>query len=104
VLAFALGLAAQRLRVSPIAGYLLASIAVGPFTPGFVADQDLANQLAEIGVILLMLAVGLHFSLDDLMSVRARSPCRARSRRSPRRRRSAWRWRGSSDGVSARRG
>ncbi|GGG22479.1 potassium efflux transporter [Caldovatus sediminis] len=71
VLAFALGLAAHRLRVSPIVGYLLAGIAVGPFTPGFVADQDLANQLAEIGVILLMFAVGLHFSLGDLMSVRA---------------------------------
>ncbi|MBW8269292.1 YbaL family putative K(+) efflux transporter [Caldovatus aquaticus] len=70
-LAFALGLAAHRLRLSPIVGYLLAGIAVGPFTPGFVADQQLADQLAEIGVILLMFAVGLHFSLDDLMSVRA---------------------------------
>ena len=62
-LAFVLGLAAHRLRVSPLVGYLLAGIAVGPFTPGFVADQALANQLAEIGVILLMFAVGLHFSL-----------------------------------------
>ena len=69
-LAFVLGLAAHRLRVSPLVGYLLAGIAVGPFTPGFVADQALANQLAEIGVILLMFAVGLHFSLKDLMSVR----------------------------------
>jgi CPA2 family monovalent cation:H+ antiporter-2 len=70
-LAFVLGLAAHRLRVSPLVGYLLAGILVGPFTPGFVADQSLANQLAEIGVILLMFAVGLHFSLKELMSVRA---------------------------------
>jgi monovalent cation:H+ antiporter-2, CPA2 family len=69
-LAFVLGLAAHRLRVSPLVGYLLAGIAVGPFTPGFVANQALANELAEIGVILLMFAVGLHFSLKDLMSVR----------------------------------
>jgi CPA2 family monovalent cation:H+ antiporter-2 len=71
VLAFVFGLAANRLRVSPLVGYLLAGIAVGPFTPGFVADQDLADQLAEVGVILLMFAVGLHFSLAELMSVRA---------------------------------
>ncbi len=70
-LAFGLGLLAHRFRVSPLVGYLLAGIAVGPFTPGFVGDQALANQLAEIGVILLMFAVGLHFSLKDLMSVRA---------------------------------
>jgi CPA2 family monovalent cation:H+ antiporter-2 len=70
-LAFVLGLAAHRLRVSPLVGYLLAGIAVGPFTPGFVANQAIANELAEIGVILLMFAVGLHFSLKDLMSVRA---------------------------------
>jgi CPA2 family monovalent cation:H+ antiporter-2 len=70
-LAFALGAIAQRLRVSPIAGYLLAGIVIGAHTPGFVADQSLANQLAEIGVILLMFGVGLHFSLADLMSVRA---------------------------------
>ena len=60
---------AHRLRVSPLVGYLLAGVAVGPFTPGYVADQNLANQLAEIGVILLMFAVGLHFSLTDLLSV-----------------------------------
>src|ERR687894_2108681 len=71
VLAFALGMAAHRLRVSPLVGYLLAGVAVGPFTPGFVADQHLADQLADIGVILLMFAVGLHFSVRDLLSVRA---------------------------------
>src|ERR1700754_1735620 len=71
VLAFALGVLAQRFRVSPLVGYLLAGVLVGPFTPGFVADQGLANELAEIGVILLMFGVGLHFSLEDLLSVRA---------------------------------
>jgi len=70
VLAFALGACAHRLRISPIAGYLLAGVAVGPFTPGFVADRELAGELAEIGVILLMFGVGLHFSLKDLLSVR----------------------------------
>jgi CPA2 family monovalent cation:H+ antiporter-2 len=71
VLALLLGLAANVLRVSPIVGYLLAGIAVGPFTPGFVGDSSLASQLSEIGVILLMFGVGLHFSIRDLMSVRA---------------------------------
>ena len=71
VLAFVLGALAQRLRVSPLVGYLLAGVAMGPFTPGYVADQKLANELAEIGVILLMFGVGLHFSLKDLLSVRA---------------------------------
>jgi CPA2 family monovalent cation:H+ antiporter-2 len=70
-LAFVFGTIAQRLRISPLVGYLVAGIAVGPATPGFVADQDLAGQLAEIGVILLMFGVGLHFSLKDLLSVRA---------------------------------
>jgi CPA2 family monovalent cation:H+ antiporter-2 len=70
-LAFVLGAIANRLRVSPLVGYLLAGVAVGPYTPGFVADQALANQLAEIGVILLMFGVGMHFSLKDLLSVRA---------------------------------
>ncbi|MCB1547603.1 MAG: Kef family K(+) transporter [Hyphomicrobiaceae bacterium] len=69
-LAFILGALAQRMRVSPIAGYLLAGILVGPYTPGFVADEALALELAEIGVILLMFGVGLHFSFADLMSVR----------------------------------
>jgi CPA2 family monovalent cation:H+ antiporter-2 len=70
VLSFALGAVANRLKVSPLIGYLLAGILVGPFTPGFVADSSLAQQLAEIGVILLMFGVGLHFSLEDLLSVR----------------------------------
>ncbi|CAD5278561.1 putative monovalent cation:proton antiporter (CPA2 family) [Bosea sp. 62] len=70
-LAFVFGALAQKLRVSPLVGYLLAGVAVGPFTPGFVADQNLANDLAEIGVILLMFGVGLHFSLKDLLSVKA---------------------------------
>ncbi|MFL5190006.1 MAG: cation:proton antiporter, partial [Microvirga sp.] len=71
VLAFALGAVAHRFRLSPLIGYLLAGVLAGPFTPGYVADQGLANQLAEIGVILLMFGVGLHFSLKDLLSVRA---------------------------------
>ena len=69
-LAFLFGALAHRVRISPIVGYLIAGVLVGPFTPGFVADQELAVQLAEIGVILLMFGVGLHFSLEDLMSVR----------------------------------
>ncbi|GGJ55320.1 Kef family K(+) transporter [Sphingopyxis bauzanensis] len=68
--AFLMGALAHRLRISPIAGYLLAGVLVGPFTPGFVADTGLAMQLAEIGVILLMFGVGLHFSMKDLLSVR----------------------------------
>jgi CPA2 family monovalent cation:H+ antiporter-2 len=71
VLSFVFGALAQRLRLSPLVGYLLAGIAVGPFTPGFVADQHLALELAEIGVVLLMFGVGLHFSLKDLLRVRA---------------------------------
>lgn len=70
VIAFIMGSIAHRLKVSPIAGYLLAGIMVGPFTPGFVADGELAAELAEIGVILLMFGVGLHFSLRDLLAVR----------------------------------
>ncbi len=69
-LAFVFGALAQKLRISPLVGYLVAGVAVGPFTPGFVADQNLANELAEIGVILLMFGVGLHFSLKDLLSVK----------------------------------
>lgn len=70
-LAFVFGAVAQRFRIPPLVGYLLAGVAVGPFTPGFVADQSLASELAELGVILLMFGVGLHFSLNDLLSVRA---------------------------------
>ena len=71
VLALLFGLVASLARISPIVGYLVAGICVGPFTPGFVGDPAIANQLAEIGVILLMFGVGLHFSIKDLMSVRA---------------------------------
>lgn len=70
VLAFAFGMIAHRLKLSPLVGYLLAGVAVGPYTIGFVADRELAPQLAEIGVILLMFGVGLHFSPADLMKVR----------------------------------
>jgi CPA2 family monovalent cation:H+ antiporter-2 len=69
-LAFVFGLLAQRVGTSPLVGYLLAGVAVGPFTPGFVGDQALAQELAELGVVLLMFGVGLHFSLKDLLSVR----------------------------------
>jgi CPA2 family monovalent cation:H+ antiporter-2 len=69
VLAFIFGVLAQRLRFSPLVGYLAAGILISPFTPGYVADQGIANELAEIGVILLMFGVGLHFSLEDLLSV-----------------------------------
>ena len=70
VLAFVFGMLANRLKLSPLVGYLVAGVAVGPYTGGFVADTELAPQLAEIGVILLMFGVGLHFSLADLMKVR----------------------------------
>jgi CPA2 family monovalent cation:H+ antiporter-2 len=70
-LAFALGLAAQRLKAPTIVGYLLAGVIIGPFTPGFVADQKIAFELAELGIMLLMFGVGLHFSIKDLLSVRA---------------------------------
>ncbi len=70
VIAFVMGAIAHRLKVSPLVGYLAAGIIVGPFTPGFVADSSLASELAEIGVILLMFGVGLHFSLRDLLAVK----------------------------------
>ncbi|RXF72764.1 cation:proton antiporter [Hansschlegelia zhihuaiae] len=70
VLAFILGAIAHRLRLPPLVGYLIAGVLVGPHTPGYVADQQLAPELAEIGVILLMFGVGLHFSVKDLLSVR----------------------------------
>jgi monovalent cation:H+ antiporter-2, CPA2 family len=69
MLAYVFGLIAHRLRVQPLVGYLVAGVVVGPFTPGFTADLPLAGELAEIGVILLMFGVGLHFSLKDLASV-----------------------------------
>ncbi|MBP6123184.1 MULTISPECIES: YbaL family putative K(+) efflux transporter [Providencia] len=70
-LAYLLGMIAQRLKISPLVGYLAAGVLAGPFTPGFVADGALAPELAEIGVILLMFGVGLHFSLKDLLAVKA---------------------------------
>ncbi len=70
VLAAVFGFLASRIRLPPLVGYLFAGIMVGPFTPGIVADPVLASQLAEVGVILLMFGVGLHFSTDDLMAVR----------------------------------
>jgi CPA2 family monovalent cation:H+ antiporter-2 len=70
-LAFIFGAIANRIRLSPIVGFLIAGIVIGPFTPGFVGDTSLASQLAEIGVILLMFGVGLHFSWQDLLAVRS---------------------------------
>lgn len=70
VLAFVFGFIAQRLRLSPLVGYLVAGVAVGPYTPGFEADIGLALQLSEIGVILLMFGVGLKISVEDIWSVR----------------------------------
>jgi CPA2 family monovalent cation:H+ antiporter-2 len=69
-LALAGGLAAQRLGIPPLVGYLVAGILIGPATPGYVADVHLTQQLAELGVMLMMFGVGLHFSLDDLLAVR----------------------------------
>jgi CPA2 family monovalent cation:H+ antiporter-2 len=69
-LSLVLGVLAKRLRLSPIIGYLLAGIALGPHTPGFVADAKMANDFAEVGIILLMFGVGLHFNFSDLLSVR----------------------------------
>lgn len=68
--ALVFGLVTQRLQLSPIVGYLLAGVAVGPFTPGFVAKAEIAEQLAELGVILLMFGVGLHFHVKELLAVR----------------------------------
>src|SRR5215471_16676635 len=68
--ALALGYVTHRLGLSPIVGYLLAGVAVGPNTPGFVADTHLAEQLAEVGVILLMFGVGLQFHVEELLAVR----------------------------------
>src|SRR6186713_797332 len=68
--AWILGLFTQWLRLSPIVGYLLAGVLIGPHTPGFVGDIHIAQQLAEVGVILLMFGVGLHFHLKDLIAVK----------------------------------
>src|SRR5215470_2212053 len=68
--AFVGGFVATRLHLPAIVGYLLAGVVVGPFTPGFVANTEIAHELAEIGVILLMFGVGLHFSVRDLLSVK----------------------------------
>src|SRR4029077_3020163 len=68
--ALVLGYATHRLGLSPIFGYRLAGIAVGPHTPGFVGNQEIAEQLAEVGVILLMFGVGLHFHFKELLAVR----------------------------------
>jgi CPA2 family monovalent cation:H+ antiporter-2 len=68
--AWVLGVAAQRIGLSPIVGYLLAGVIIGPHTPGFVGDVGLAAQLAEIGVVLLMFGVGLHFHIEDLLAVK----------------------------------
>lgn len=70
VLAFILGAIANKFRLPPLIGYLCAGIVVGPHTPGYTADQTLAPELAELGVILLMFGVGLHFSVKDLMAVK----------------------------------
>jgi CPA2 family monovalent cation:H+ antiporter-2 len=70
VLACSFGFLATKVGLPPIVGFLLAGVAIGPFTPGFVADSGIAGQLAEIGVILLMFGVGRHFSIDTLLSVR----------------------------------
>ena len=70
VLAFLFGGLAHRLKLSPLVGYLIAGVLIGPFTPGFIADRSLAPQLAEVGVILLMFGVGLHFSMRDLLAVK----------------------------------
>jgi len=69
-LAFVFGVVANRIRLPPLVGYLLAGVVLGPFTPGYVADQSLAPQLAEVGIILLMFGVGLQFSPSDLLEAR----------------------------------
>ena len=69
-IALVLGFITQRLKLSPIIGYLIAGMCVGPFSPGFVADSSAANQFAEIGIILLMFGIGLHFHIKDLLAVK----------------------------------
>ncbi|VTU44851.1 Inner membrane protein YbaL (plasmid) [Variovorax sp. RA8] len=69
-LALILGFIAERVKIPALVGYLLAGIVLGPATPGFIADASIARQLSEIGVMLLMFGVGLHFSIDDLLAVK----------------------------------
>ena len=69
-LSLILGFFANRLKLPALVGYILAGILIGPFTPGFVANSKIAAELAEIGIMLLMFGVGLHFSLDDLLKVK----------------------------------
>jgi CPA2 family monovalent cation:H+ antiporter-2 len=69
--AWLLGLLTQRLGLSPIVGYLVAGVLIGPHTPGYIADVEIAHQLAEVGVILLMFGVGLHFHVKDLLAVKS---------------------------------
>src|SRR5688572_16648200 len=69
-IALVLGFIAERLKVPALVGYLVAGIIIGPSSPGFVADIEIASQLSEVGVMLLMFGVGLHFSLDDLLAVK----------------------------------
>ena len=69
-LALILGFVAVRMKLPALVGYLVAGVLIGPFTPGFVANAEIAYQLAEIGVMLLMFGVGLHFSLNDLLAVK----------------------------------
>jgi CPA2 family monovalent cation:H+ antiporter-2 len=94
--ALALGNLTHRLGLSPIVGYLLGGIAVGPHTPGFVANRVLAEQLAEIGVILLMFGVGLQFHLKELLAVRRMCvkspPCTRPGRSVCSRARGKWPW------------
>ncbi|MEK9939761.1 MAG: cation:proton antiporter, partial [Methylotenera sp.] len=69
-LALSFGFIAERVKLPALVGYLMAGICIGPATPGFVADVGIASQLSEIGVMLLMFGVGLHFSFADLLSVK----------------------------------
>ena len=102
VLAFVFGTIASRLRLPPLVGYLLAGVVIGPFTPGFVGRHAIAGQLAEIGVILLMFGVGLHFSLADLLAVRRIAvPGAIAQIASPPRSAPRWRWCGAGRSAAA---
>src|SRR5262249_7622588 len=70
VMAFVFGAIASRLKMPPIVGYLFAGLLIGPFTPGFTADTHLAKELGDVGIVILMFGVGLHFSLNDLLAVK----------------------------------